>query len=442
MNLPLDFENYLKEHLAAPFVTMILEGLQTPSPTSIRLNKRRLRADVKVEGALGSVPWCSEGIYLRERPAFTADPAFHGGGYYVQEASSMFLDHVLRSLVKMSCKRALDLCAAPGGKSTIVRSFLPDDSLLVCNEPIRNRAQILAENMKKWGHPHVAVTQAYPSNFTDFIEDFDLIIADVPCSGEGMFRKEEDAVTGWTPAAVSMCAERQRNIIETIWPTLKPGGLLLYSTCTFNPEEDEDNVDWIAAHLGAKILEIPVEASWNIVGDMRKNKENPSLHQTTSCRYAHFLPGQVQGEGFFLAVLQKEGEWCETSEEPDAILPLLPLFQERRNEGEEPSKNKRIGPEKKNKKASKKISDAQTIESKEIPSYELSLDEAFRYLKGESLVLPESLPKGLVTVKYQGLELGQVNHIGNRANNLYPREWRIRSSYIKPHSILVYQSPA
>lgn len=412
MKLPKDFESYFAERWSREDVEALLQGLDGEPAVSIRLNPRCLPIDLEPEGADGRVPWCQEGFYLRERPQFTADPLLHAGAYYVQEASSMFLAHVLRAAV-MPCwsqgiTAALDLCAAPGGKSTLLRSLLPDDCLLVSNEPLRARAQVLAENLAKWGHPNVLVTQTYARDLTKALRDkrhFDLILADVPCSGEGMMRKEEEAVRQWSPSFVAECAALQRTIVEDIWPALRPGGILIYSTCTFNPEEDEDNVEWIARHLGATILPIPVDPSWNLKGPLQVNyqlsifnSQFPSLH---------FVPGRVRGEGFFCAVLQKDGEADQYSKKDDFIaafskLPTLPTDQ---------------------------------LDAPGAPRVELTLDDAIRYLQREALVLPADTPRGIVQVCFRGQRLGLVKNLGTRANNLYPKEWRIRSSFITPHTL-------
>jgi len=408
MILPKDFERYFRERWRDEDVAALVAGLDSEPAVSIRVNPRRLPADAEPEGADGRVPWCPEGVYLKERPLFTADPLLHAGAYYVQEASSMFLSHVMRTIFHFSfftfhCQAVLDLCAAPGGKSTLLRSLLPDDCLLMSNEPNRARCQVLAENMAKWGHPNVLVTQAYARDIAKALKRkhfLDLILADVPCSGEGMMRKEEEAVRQWSPAFVAECAALQRSIIEDIWPALRPGGLLIYSTCTFNPEEDEENVEWIARELGATILPVPIEPTWGIRGDMRSQAPAPA-------NVYHFLPGQVRGEGFFCAVLRKEGEAVQTSQNADFIaafskLPTLPTDQ---------------------------------LDANGAPYVELPLSDAVRYLQREALVLPPETPRGIVQVGYQGHRLGLMKNLGTRANNLYPKEWRIRSSFITPHTL-------
>ena len=193
MNLPQAFIERTRQLLGDEAYTPFEEALQTETPVSIRPN--RMKCSQPVEGE--SIPWASSGTYLKNRPTFTFDPLFHAGCYYVQEASSMFVEKVLQEYVKEPVVM-LDLCAAPGGKSTLCRSVLPEGSLLVANEVMRNRSQILAENLIKWGHPEVVVTNNDPADFTDLTHLFDVILTDVPCSGEGMFRKDQVAVDEWS----------------------------------------------------------------------------------------------------------------------------------------------------------------------------------------------------------------------------------------------------
>ena len=244
MNLPASFTEYTRALLGVEEYEKLVSALQQEPPVSIRLNRLKVHR-LKVENALSvQPPWSSEGIYLDERLTFTFDPLFHAGCYYVQEASSMFVEQVLRQHVTKPVVM-LDLCAAPGGKSTHARSVLPEGSLLVANEVIRNRSQILAENLTKWGHPDVVVTNNDPADFSALPSFFDVILTDVPCSGEGMFRKDPVAVEEWSPENVEICWQRQRRIIADVWPSLKPGGILIYSTCTYNTKEDEEKVRWI-----------------------------------------------------------------------------------------------------------------------------------------------------------------------------------------------------
>ena len=290
MKLPQAFVERTRRLLGDEQYPVFEEALQKEVPVSIRPNRKKI--DKPIEGEL--VQWASSGYYLNVRPTFTFDPLFHAGCYYVQEASSMFVERVLATYVQEPVVM-LDLCAAPGGKSTLSRNVLPEGSLLIANEVMRNRSQILAENLIKWGNPEVIVTNNDPSDFTPLENLFDVILTDVPCSGEGMFRKDEVAVEEWSVENVDVCWQRQRRILKDIWPTLKPGGLLIYSTCTFNREEDEDNVAWISRELGAEILTVPMDESWGITGNLI-GEDFPVYR---------FMPHRTKGEGFFLAVLRK-----------------------------------------------------------------------------------------------------------------------------------------
>ena len=271
--------------------------MQADVPVSIRINEKKGTPAPVTDIPDNRVAWCDTGYYLPERLSFTFDPLFHAGAYYVQEASSMFLEQAVRSHVKTPV-RCLDLCAAPGGKSTHLAACLPEGSLLVSNEVIRSRSHILAENIAKWGNPNCIVTNNDPKEIGCLTHFFDVIIADVPCSGEGMFRKDTDSTGEWSIANVELCAGRGRRIIHDVWNALKPGGLLIYSTCTYNTEEDEENIHYITEELGAEALPIPIKDEWQITGPLKYN--HPVYR---------FFPHKTKGEGFFLAALRKaDGE--------------------------------------------------------------------------------------------------------------------------------------
>ena len=241
IKLPEAFETYTRNLMGEELYNTLIRGLNEEDyPTSIRLNPYK-PCRVNLEIVKAPIPWCKDAYYLNTRPAFTFDPLFHAGSYYVQEASSMFIDQIIRQYITEPIL-ALDLCAAPGGKTTCVRAALPKESILIANEPMCKRAQILSENILKFGHDNVAVTNNYPKDFQKTKLLFDLIIADVPCSGEGMFRKDANAIEEWSEENVEKCWRLQRSIIEDIWDNLKPGGILIYSTCTFNAHENEENV--------------------------------------------------------------------------------------------------------------------------------------------------------------------------------------------------------
>ena len=241
ITLPTAFEVYTKQLFGEERYNIFCKGLQQSSPVSIRINPFKTNKTTQVADNLvpTHVAWCAEGFYLNSRPNFTFDPLFHAGAYYVQEASSMFLSHVLRHLVRKPVA-LLDLCAAPGGKTTCARTAIKEGSIVFSNEPINKRAQILAENVQKFGHSDVVVTNNYPRDYKKTKLSFDVIVADVPCSGEGMFRKDPQAIAEWSEQNVANCWKLQRSIIADIWDNLKPGGLLIYSTCTFNAHENEE----------------------------------------------------------------------------------------------------------------------------------------------------------------------------------------------------------
>ncbi len=355
------------------------------------------------DSRLSRVPWCRHAYYLPTRPNFTFDPLLHAGCYYVQEASSMFLDEVLRQhLPDDRPLMALDLCAAPGGKSTLMRAALPEGSTLYSNEPNKKRASILLENVSKWGYDQHFVTCCYPKDYRKAKMMFDVILCDVPCSGEGMFRKDPDSIQEWSLQNVEHCQQLQRDIVSDAWQCLTDGGLFIYSTCTYNTKEDEENVRWIKEELGAELLKVETKEEWGITGSLLKGFKEPVYR---------FIPGYTKGEGLFLAVMKKphpqplsQGEGSDyhhsLKKKNTGIAVLTTPLPLRRGVGGE------------------------------APGVALSYPQAIAYLRGEALVLPPDTPKGIITVEFEGFPLGPVKNIGSRANNLYPKEWRIKSTYI------------
>ena len=412
VQLPADFVAETRRIMGDERYNRFVGAFDEEAPTSIRVNPRIaidhgpwtiLALQASRAGADHSdsqVPWCSEGYYLADRPQFTFDPLLHAGCYYVQEASSMFVTHVLRQ--SGDCPQsALDLCAAPGGKSTALRSVLPADCVLISNEPMGNRAQILLENVTKWGAPNHIVTNNYPRDFRKAKLKFDFILCDVPCSGEGMFRKDPNAISEWSAQNVEKCWQLQREIVADAWECLNPGGLLIYSTCTYNTKENEENIRWILDTYDAQVLDIPVDSSWNITGSLLDGFHEPVYR---------FIPGITRGEGLFVCALRKisrkdEGGRTKEISSADII------------------KNKNL-----------KVLDPGILlpPSSLLPSPKVDVDfaEALKYLRGEALVLPPDTPRGIVTITYQGQPLGPVKNIGNRANNLYPKAWRIKSTHL------------
>ena len=393
MTLPEDFVRMMHEQYGADTADSLCHALCDTEPeVSIRLNPRKGKT-LSIENLdVEACPWCPDAYYLHQRPAFTFDPLLHAGAYYVQEASSMYVSQLLRHHFPVSGpSAALDLCAAPGGKSTLLASLLPQGSILVSNEPMPKRAQVLAENMQKWTRTaegeypvRSVVTQNYPTDFVEFADSFDLLLTDVPCSGEGMFRKDEVAVQDWSLQNVDLCWRRQREILQGIWHVLKPGGLLIYSTCTFNHFEDEDNVRWICESLGGMLLE-----------------------------ERHFLPGRDRGEGFYCAAIQS----VPRDEEQ---LPSLGVSSDELKSLEAKLRTLHVLPQ------------AFSVEP-DMPRIELTYSQALSYLRREAVRVPA--PRGMVLLCYKGYVLGPGKCVGSRINNLYPEQWRIRTTYTTPFSL-------
>ncbi len=353
----------------------------------------------------------------------------------------MFLQQALANFVDKKAKM-IDMCAAPGGKSTLIVHYL-DGGVLVANEFVRQRAHILSENVQKWGSPEVIVTNNAPSDFSDFIGVFDAILVDAPCSGEGMFRKDANAIAEWSLQNVRNCVVRQREILEAAWRCLKTDGVLIYSTCTYNRLENEENVQWLCRQFGAEILRIPTEAAWQIA-------ETPEGY--------HFFPHRTRGEGLFMAVLRKTtsengakirnknrvkplaqsafADYLKNADEyalfsfqnchfafPQQYADLLQLCLERLNVLHfgvplAESKGKDLIPQA-GLALSKAFNEAAFV------AVEVDLETALRFLRCEAIVLSNA-PKGFLVLKYQNLPIGWVKNIGNRCNNLYPAAWRIR----------------
>ncbi len=352
------------------------------------------------------VPWNKYGMMLPERPRFVLDPLFHAGCYYVQDSSAMVVGHLLREHLDRfeglgRPIRVLDLCAAPGGKTTDIATSLRDrfgDGFqLVANEVMRNRAAILSDNVAIWGDPQVIVTSCDPKAFAALEGYFDIIVTDVPCSGEGMFRKDPKAVEDWSPEAVDLCAARQKRILADAWPSLRKGGLLIYSTCTFEEAENDSNVEWVATELGAEVVDY----------------EYSNLPGVIPTRTGGLLaPGFVKGEGQFVAALEKTAAAGKTKLGPESLRPI------------------RNGLDKGTVKGRDFIPSADWALSIEppvdkYPTVELDLDMALKYLHRDGIFI-EGQPEGYLIVCFEGHPLGFVKNIGKRWNNLHPQNRRIR----------------
>lgn len=439
------FIRYLSEAIGADNASVALSALTGPASVSVRINPFKKCAEFR-NGR--RVPWSEYGLLLDDRPSFTLDPFFHAGCYYVQDSSSMFIGYILRCLLENFRTdrqiRVLDLCAAPGGKTTdaaaSLRKAFGDGFLLVSNEVMRSRASVLADNVALWGDPLVAVTSSDPAAFGRTDGFFDIIIADVPCSGEGMFRKDEEAVRQWSAENVAHCAARQRRILADSWPSLAENGFLIYSTCTFNKFENDDNVRWAAENLGAEI-------------QYPDRGRIPDGVIPTACGYS-LVPGFVEGEGQYCAVLKKTAsqprrEFLHGKKRQAASTVAglfgIPVREERKGDLV--------------KAVPESVADeldylgnhvrilssgcaAGTLKGKDlVPSADLALnialkDGTFRkaevdrrtvlkFLHRDALSLPDE-NKGYILVCHEGVPLGFVKNLGSRCNNLHPQERRIR----------------
>lgn len=444
------FEASLSEAIGKDRLEQALEGLSQPASVSVRLNpskKEGVHLPI-LDGAV-PVPWSEHGFLLKERPVFTLHPLFHSGVYYVQDSSAMFVGEAVRLKLPMlhgldRPVRVLDLCAAPGGKTTdlaaSLRTEFGDGFVLVANEVMHNRATILADNVGRWGDPNVIVTSADPKAFARLEGFFDLIVADVPCSGEGMFRKDEEAVAQWSPDTVALCASRQRRIVADVWPALRSEGIFVYSTCTFNREENDVNTRWICDELGAENIGVPDDYDGLI-----RTSEGCSL-----------VPGFVPGEGQFCSAMKKTcgpDSMCvkPLKIKPDALQSMVQKFFEipvcTRQKGDMivavPAviaaeaglvasalpviasgcavgqlKGKDLVPDEDLALCTALRKDAFATASVDKPT-------ALAFLHKDPIVLTDA-PKSIVMLLYKGVPLGFVKNLGNRTNNLHPQSRRIR----------------
>lgn len=413
--------------------------------TSVRINPAKpVYPSVHFSNINSRIPWSNYGYYLEQRPSFTFDPLFHAGCYYVQEASSMFLEQAMIQITDLTRPlRVLDLCAAPGGKSTHIQSLLSKDSLLVSNEVIRSRSNVLKDNIVKWGCENVVVTNNDPKDFERLKNYFDVIVVDAPCSGSGLFRKEQEAIAEWNENNVQLCSQRQQRILADVLPALKKNGILIYSTCSYSREEDEDIVQWLLNEFPLQSISLSIKTDWNII------KSNNGYR---------FWPDKVKGEGFFLACFQKmEGEIYSTAKSKSTTEQIS--NQERaiiskwmKTEGLTFVKNKNTvyaWPEhlkyefdlllNKLKVVYSGILCGDIMRDKLIPDHALALSkysadsvgridfvlqDAVKFLQRKEFPLNAEV-KGWQLVTYQNHHLGWVNILHNRVNNYYPKELRI-----------------
>lgn len=406
------FVKSLETAIGAEAAARAIEAMKGDASVSVRLNPfKPTSSPLPILKGASKVPWCDFGYILTERPVFTLHPLFHAGAYYVQDSSAMFVGWLFRQVLdhfKGRPLRVLDLCAAPGGKTTDIaaslRSVCGDSFLLVSNEVMRQRASILSDNVAIWGDPNVVVTSCDPKAFAPLEGFFDIIVADVPCSGEGMFRKDPKAVEDWSPETVELCAQRQRRILADVWPALRDGGVLVYSTCTFEPAENDNNLEWAAAELGGTIIP----------------PSNPFGVRTTA--HGHLLvPGEVPGEGQWTGCMIKGNEISDDAR-PMSVASSMDVMRRFRP--------LRLGVNQGEKKGNDFVPDPDwalslSFDRSKYPEVEVDKQTALHFLHRDTIVLPDA-PAGYLVLTYRGLPLGFVKNLGRRCNNLHPQSRRIR----------------
>jgi 16S rRNA C967 or C1407 C5-methylase (RsmB/RsmF family)/NOL1/NOP2/fmu family ribosome biogenesis protein len=430
--------------------------------TSIRVNpEKNFEVRSRYFGTdfeLSPVPWCQYGYYLKKRPSFTFDPLFHAGCYYVQEASSMFLEQAVRQTVDLSkAVRILDLSAAPGGKSTHIQSLISEDSLLVSNEVIKSRVNILQDNLIKWGSNNVVVTSNDPKVFGRLRNYFDAVVVDAPCSGSGLFRRDEEAIDQWSENNVQLCSQRQQRILADVWPALKKEGILIYSTCSYSQEENESILNWMVKEFAVESCELRVDENWNI----------DKVRSSSGAVAYRFWPYKVKGEGFFVGVLRKTdgevlqrtllgqggnvkankkvevarnkdievaGRWV-ANREGEFLKNGSKLFAIPRRLMNEINVladslhilyyGTAIGEIMRDKLIPDHALALSKMVSVNIEKVELSYNDAITYLKRKELENLITQKKGWQMVTYQRHALGWINVLSNRINNYYPKHLRI-----------------
>ena len=425
--------------------------------TSIRINPQKIDKG-HVESIFENnieepVPWSAHGYYLKNRPSFTLDPLFHAGAYYVQEASSMFLEEALKQIIDIKQPlKVLDLCAAPGGKSTLIQSIISKDSLLVSNEVIKARVNILAENITKWGSANVIVTNNDPKDFQRLPSYFDVIVVDAPCSGSGLFRKDPQAVEEWSEQNVQLCSQRQQRILADIMHALKPGGILVYSTCSYSPREDEEIADWLMETYSLKTVRLNLALQWGIT---------ETSSQTSNAWGYRFYPDKIKGEGFFIAAFRKSDDEGQDGyqlkarskneavpkNEVEHLRPFLSdvndYFFIKQNEeiiampASQENDFATIRSALYIKKAGVKMGTLirselipehelaiSAVITRNLPSIEVDKETALQYLRKQEIRLITG-NKGWVLLTYCKLPIGWIKVLPNRINNYYPKDWRI-----------------
>ncbi len=445
--LPEKFEESIRKKLGDDFPEFV-KSLQETAPASVRIHPLKKNDRLAAED---HVPWSEWGRYLSSRPVFTLDPLFHAGSYYVQEASSMFLEQALKQSVDLKKPlNVVDLCAAPGGKSTHLLSLLNRESLLVSNEAIRSRASILSENIQKWGYPNAIVTNNDPGDFQRLHGFFDVMVVDAPCSGEGLFRKDPQAITEWSQENVQLCCSRQKRIVASAWDALRKDGVFIYCTCTYNESENEENLEWLKQNYRVEFVRLSIDRSWGI----------DEVNRNGVIAY-RFFPHKTKGEGFFISVMRKTDateplliknktnlavpskkilvrlqEWI-LQRAPAAfyqfqdLVFFVPEFKAKEIEfllqhlrivyaGTNLAriKHEKLIPE-------HALAMSADINRNNFPIEEIPEADALKYLRKETIEIQDA-KTGFTLITFQDLPVGWANVLSNRVNNMYPSEWRIR----------------
>ncbi|SJZ55118.1 16S rRNA C967 or C1407 C5-methylase, RsmB/RsmF family [Chitinophaga eiseniae] len=426
--------------------------------TSLRLNPLKVSGKAVQESILSAlsadgatqVPWSTTGFYLPRRPSFTLDPYFHAGAYYVQEASSMFLEHAVRATTDLDQPlKVLDLCAAPGGKSTLLQSLLNEQSLLVANEVIKPRASLLADNLSKWGAANVVVSNNDPRDFSRLPGYFDLVVIDAPCSGSGLFRRDPELIPEWSPENVQLCSQRQQRILADVLPALKEDGILIYSTCSFSKEEDEIILDWLADHFELENIPLNIPEEWQIVTTVTDKR---------NCAGYRFYPNRLKGEGFFISCFRKKemahaakrketksavvnakekellASWIQLPDgygylpHQDEMLILSPLLTTEIAFLQQQLYIRKAGVKAGQVGKKELIPDHQLsmspLVAERVPVVDVELKAALQYLRKEDPGIDTPV-RGWALMRYGQMALGWAKILPNRMNNYYPKELRI-----------------
>lgn len=451
-NLPIALLNSLEQCEGFNRETFEAVHAAAEKVTSIRFNPAKNGREAAAEAdAFMPVPWCPHGYYLPQRPSFTFDPLFHAGTYYVQEASSMFLWEVVRQTAGVSAgQRVLDLCAAPGGKSTLLASYFTN-GLVVANEVIRTRSNILVENITKWGDDNVVVTNNDPAHFQALPGYFDVMVVDAPCSGSGLFRKDPDAISEWSEDNVALCSQRQQRILADVYPALKEEGILIYSTCSYSRQEDEEILDWLMQQFALESCAIEIQDNWNIV---------PVVSEQHHANGYRFYPDKVKGEGFFIAAFRKKESsigsafvkkntllsaaskqevaiavnWLKDTDglflfkQKDSIIAVADKWKHDIMALQQALHIRKAGVavgEVKGKDLVPEHSLALSLHVKDsLQALEFSKEEALQYLRRKDVSAGDA-PKGWTLARFEGVNLGWMKVLPGRVNNYYPVEWRI-----------------